>query len=187
VGFWLLTLIGAVSTDADLPLESGLDGNLGDFPAAMLRMVNAGSVPVTVVLTVLILVMWIGSMLLNYYFNPGGSLLFAAGFFIAAFVIGIIGTKLITQPLVPFMQRLKEAENAAPVIGEVGVVRSIQLDATFGQVEVERPDGASAILNARLGADSAAVPRGTTVAIISLEEKSGIYLVRPLPATPSLD
>jgi magnesium-transporting ATPase (P-type) len=186
VVFWILTLVGAVSADADL--DSGVeDANLGDLPGAMLRIVNAGYVPLTVVLTILILMMWISTLLLNYYFNPAGSLLIALGFFVSAFVLGVIATKVITQPLVPFMRRLKEAENAPPVIGEVGVVRSIRLDSTYGQVEVQRADGAPALLNARLGADSEAVPRGTPVAIISLDEASGVYRVRPLPPTPSID
>lgn len=187
VVFWILTLVGAVSADADL--DAGVDDptNIGDVPGAMLRIVNAGYVPLTVVLTILILMMWIGSIVLNYYFNPGGSLLVALGFFVAAFVLGVIATKIITQPLVPFMRRLKQAENAPPVIGEVGVVRSIQLDPTYGQVEVQRADGAPALLNARLGVDSEAVPRGTEVAIISFDEQSGVYLVRPLPPTPPID
>lgn len=188
VVFWILTLIGAVGTDADVDLDPDASGgDLGDIPAAMLRAVNAGFVPVTIVLSVLILMMWIASILLNYFFNPAGSILVSLGFFLAAFVLGVIATKAITQPLVPFMRRLKEAENAPPVIGEVGVVRSIQLDPTYGQVEVQRPDGAPALLNARLGADSEPVPRGTPVAIISLDEASGIYLVRALPPTPSID
>lgn len=190
VVFWMMTLLGAVGMDADLDLDldaDSPDGDLGDIPGAMLRAVNAGFVPLTIVLSVLVLMMWIASILLNYYFNPGGSLLIALGLFVAAFVLGVVATKVITQPLVPFMRRLKEAENAPPVIGEVGIVRSIQLDPTYGQVEVQRPDGAPALLNARLGADSEPVSRGTPVAIISLDEASGIYLVRPLPPTPSID
>lgn len=189
--FWLLTVVGFLSMDSldpDLDLNGDdFDGNLGDLPAAMLRVVNAGMVPLTVVLSILILMMWIGSMILNYYFNPSHSGWLAAGLFLAVFVIGVIATKLITQPLVPLMRRLKEAENAAPVIGEVGVVRSIQLDSTYGQVEVERPDGASALLNARLGPDSEPIFRGTTVAIISCDEATGVYLVRPLPPVLNLD
>lgn len=188
VGFWILTLVGAIGTDVDVDLDPDASGgDLGDIPAAMLRAVNAGFVPVTIVLSVLILMMWIASILLNYYFNPAGSMLIALGFFLAAFVLGVIATKAITQPLVPFMRRLKEAENAPPVIGEVGIVRSIQLDPSYGQVEVQRPDGAPALLNARLGADSEPVFRGTPVAIISFDEASGIYLVRALPPTPHID
>jgi hypothetical protein len=191
VVFWLLTLMGALGMDSLEPdVDSCLDGDAGDpgdLPATLLRVVNAGSVPLTVVLSILILVIWIVSITLNFYFNPGKSSLLALGFFFAAFVVAVIATKVITQPLVPLMRRLKEAENAPPVIGEVGVVRSLELDSRYGQVEVQRQDGAPALLNARLSADSEAVPRGTEVAIISFDEPTGVYLVRPLPPTPSID
>ena len=153
--YWLLTLIGAVGIDSlDAHHDVGGDdasGHLGDIPGAMLRVVNAGFVPLTVVLSILILMMWVGSITLNYYFNPGQSWLLAAGFLVVAFVLAVIATKILTQPLVPLMRRLKEAENVAPVIGEVGIVRSIEMDSKFGQVEVERAGGATALLNARLG------------------------------------
>ena len=186
--FWILTLVGAVGLDSlDVDADADVDGDLGDIPAAMLRVVNAGMIPLTVVLSLLILGMWIFSILLNFYFNPGHSWLVAFGFFLAAFVLGVIATKLITQPLVPFMRRLKEAENAAPVIGEVGIVRSIQIDSEYGQVEVERPGGAPALLNARLGINAEPVARGTEVAIISMDEKTGVYLARALPSVPPID
>lgn len=189
--FWILTLVGALSSDSlDVDLDADLDGEVGhlsEIPAALLRLVNAGYVPVTVVLSVLILVMWIVSITFNYYFNPGHSGWVALGFAAVAFVMGVIATKLITQPLVPFMRKLKAAENAAPVIGEVGVVRSIRIDSEFGQVEVARPGGAPALLNARLGPDGEPAPRGTEVAIVSYDDSKGIYLVRPLPATPPID
>ncbi|RYD31974.1 MAG: DUF1449 family protein [Verrucomicrobiaceae bacterium] len=189
VVYWLLTLLGAISFDSlDGDLDVGdASGELGDLPAAMLRVVNAGAVPLTVVLSILTLALWIFSIVLNFYFNPGHSFLLAGAFFLAAFVLAVIATKLITQPLVPLMRRLKAAEDAAPVLGEVGIVRSIQLDSTYGQVEVERPDGAPALLNARLGPDSEPVLRGNPVAIISVDESTGIYLVRALPISPPID
>jgi len=189
--FWMLTLIGLLgidSFDSDLDVDANGDlSHLGEIPAAMLRVVNAGSVPVTIVLSVLALCMWLGSIVLNYYFNPGHSGWLAAGFILAAFIIGVIATKALTQPLVPLMRRLKEAEDAPPVIGCAGIVRSIAIDSEFGQVEVERPDGAPALLNARLGPDAESVPRGTPVIIISLDETKGVYLARVLPPSPPLD
>ena len=189
VVYWLLTLLGAISfesLDGDLDVGDA-SGELGDLPAAMLRVVNAGAVPLTVVLSILTLALWIFSIVLNFYFNPGHGFLLAGAFFLAAFVLAVIATKLITQPLVPLMRRLKAAEDAAPVLGEVGIVRSIQLDSSYGQVEVERPDGAPALLNARLGPDSEPVLRGNPVAVISLDESTGIYLVRALPISPPID
>lgn len=193
VVFWITTLLGAVSMDSldgDLDVDaSGNDGDisLGGMASAMMRVVNAGYIPLTIILSILILMMWIGSILLNYYFNPSQSVLLATGFVVVAFLLGVIATKAITQPLVPFMRRLKDAENAAPVIGEVGVVRSMQMDSQYGQVEVERPDGAPAILNAKLGPDSEPVLRGTQVVIISIDENTGVYLARSLPPTPPID
>lgn len=198
VGFWILTLLGAATSHsldvdldahADLDADADIDGdpNIGDIPAAMLRVVNAGYIPLTIVLSILILAMWLISITLNYYFNPGHTVALAVGFFFSAFILGVIFTKLITQPLVPFMRRLKEAENTAPVIGEVGVVRSIEMDSTYGQVEVQRPNGAPALLNARLSISAEPVFRGTEVAIVSMDEKTGIYLASALPKTPSID
>ena len=185
VVFWLFTIIGAVGVDSlDVDLDADADADfshLGDIPAAMLRVVNAGSVPVTIVLSILVLCLWLGSITLNYYFNPGQSGWLATGFIAAAFILGVLATKAITQPLVPLMRRLKQAEDAAPVIGCVGIVRSIRIDSEYGQVEVERPDGAPALLNARLGPHAEPAPRGTTVAILSMDEASGVYLVRALP------
>lgn len=185
--FWLLSIMGAVGVDAlDFDFDIDGDGSTGDIPAAMLRVVNAGLVPVTIVLSVLILLMWMSTMILNFYLNPGQSWLLAIGFFFASFIIGVIGTKIITQPLVPLMKRLKTGEDVAPVIGQIGVVRSIEMDSTYGQVEVERGDGAPALLNAKLGEDSPAIPRGTQVAILSMDEKTGVYLARAIPSTPEI-
>lgn len=189
VVFWIVTLLGAIdldSADVDLDADGNVDG-LADVPAALLRLVNAGSVPVTVVLSILVLSMWVISLTLNFYFNPGHGIWLSVALFLATLVIGLIATKILTQPLVPLMRRLKDAENATPVLGEVGVVRSIRIDSEYGQVEVQRPDGAPALLNARLGPDAEAAPRGTPVAIVSMDESTGVYLVRALPHSPSLD
>ncbi len=186
--FWLLTMLGAVGIDAlDFDFDADVDGDIGDVPAAMLRVVNAGLIPVTIVLSILVLLMWISAMILNFYLNPGHSWLLALGFFVASFILGVIGTKILTQPLVPLMKRLKDTETVAPVIGQIGVVRSMEMDSTYGQVEVQRADGAPAILNAKLGADSVAIPRGTQVAILSMDEKTGVYLTRAIPSAPEID
>ncbi len=189
VVFWLFTLLGIVgidTLDVDLPDHASADADpshIGEMPGALLRLVNAGSVPLTVVLSVLVLATWLTSIMVNYYLNPGQSLILAAGYFLVAFIAGVVVTKIITQPLVPLMRRLKDAENAKPVLGESGIVRSIEITDRYGQVEVVRDDGAPAILNARLSEGTDSVPRGTEVLVISFEEATGVYLVRPIPST----
>lgn len=189
VVFWLFTLLGAVGVDTfdvDLPDEGagGDPSQLGELPGALLRLVNAGLVPLTVVLSVLVLAVWMTAVTVNYYFNPDQSMILAGAYFLLALVVGVVLTKILTQPLVPLMRRLKEAENAKPVVGEVGTVRSIELSDRYGQVEVVRHDGAPAILNARLSDGSEPLPRGSEVVILSIDEASGVYLARPMPPMP---
>lgn len=189
VVFWLFEIVGGSGLDsADGDLAAGeASAETGDLSTSILRVVNAGAVPLTIVLSVLVLALWIASVLLNYYFNPEQSRLRSVAIFFAAFGLAIVATKLITLPLVPLMRRLKASEDTPPVLGETGIVRSIEIDSRYGQVEVQRADGAPAILNSRLAPDVDPVPRGTSVVVVSMDETSGVYLVRPLTPLPSVD
>jgi hypothetical protein len=181
VVFWLLKILTGAdldSADADLDMD-GADGETGDLSTDLLRVVNAGALPLTIVLSVLILAWWMASMLLNYYLNPDHLWSWNVGLFVASLLLSVVATKLITQPLVPLMRGLKAAEDTAPVIGETGIVRSIELDSSYGQVEVRRLHGAPAILNSRLAPDSEPAPRGTLVTIVSYDTVAGVYLARP--------
>lgn len=178
--YWLRALAGFGDDLDDLDGDGEPDAHGGD---SLLRFVNAGAVPLTIILSILLLALWMGSIALNYYFNPGHGMGRALALDAGALVVAVIATKVLTQPLVPLMRRLKRAENAAPVIGETGVVRSIEIDSKFGQVLVDRPDGGPALLNAKLAPGSEPVPRGTTVSVEAIDE-AGIYLVRPLSSAP---
>lgn len=183
--YWILNIVGAM--DFDSADAAGADGDFHhDAGHSGWNILNAGPIPISVVGTLWILTTWIASILLNYYLNPQREVLHSGGFFFASAVLGWIATKILVRPLVPFMRGLKEAEDAAPVIGQKGVVRSIQLDARYGQVEVERPGGAPALLNARLADEGDPLPRGTPVIVVSIHEPTGIYQVAPSDSSSSL-
>ncbi len=200
--FWLFNLLGGIGADVldgdlDVDVDADVDAHfgVGDVMSTLLLTINAGTFPLTIVLSILILMMWMAAILLNYYFNLDHKMTHALGLAFVALLLGIVATKAVTQPLVPFMRRLKAAEDAPPVVGEIGVVRSIQLDAEYGQVEVIRPDGAPAILNARLDDDCGPLARGSRVIIFGMDEKTGVYLASslssaspvptPLPDSPT--
>ncbi len=189
VVFWIFQLVGGPgldSADGDAGVGDS-SADIGGSSSSIMRVINAGAVPLTIVLSVLVLALWIASVLLNFYFNPEQSRLRSVAFFFAAFGLAVVATKIITLPLVPLMRRLKASEDTPPVLGETGIVRSIELDSRYGQVEVQRADGAPAILNSRLAPDAAPVPRGTPVVVVSMDETSGVYLVRALTPLPSVD
>jgi hypothetical protein len=189
VVFWIFQLVGGPGLDsADADSGTGdSSADIGGASSSIMRVINAGAVPLTIVLSVLVLALWIASVLLNFYFNPQQIRLRSLALFFAAFVLALAATKVITLPLVPLMRRLKASEDTAPVLGETGIVRSIELDSSFGQVEVQRADGAPAILNSRLAPDAEPVPRGTPVVVVSMDEASGLYLVRALTPSPTAD
>ncbi len=187
--FWIFQLATGPDLDS-ADAGSGVGDSSADavdMSTSILRVVNAGAVPLTIVLSVLVLTLWMASVLLNFYFNPEQSRLKSLAFFFAAFGLAVVATRIITLPLVPLMRRLKASEDTAPVLGETGIVRSIELDSRYGQVEVQRADGAPAILNSRLAPDASPVPRGTPVVVVSMDEASGVYLVRALTPLPSVD
>lgn len=189
VSFWLFNLLGGMGTDSpdsDANVDVDAHFGIGGVMSTFLKSVNAGAIPLTIALSILILMVWVAAILLNYYFNPDHKPLPAAGLAFAAFLLGAVATKVLTQPLVPFMRRLKAAEDAAPVVGEIGVVRSIQLDESYGQVEVTRRDGAPAVLNARLNDGSGPLERGTRVVIVGMDDKTGVYLAYSLSSTPPI-
>ncbi len=180
--FWLLVMLGAMGVDS-LNVEASAD--LGDsdgfsLPDAIGKMTNAADIPVTIVLSLFILFLWGGSVIGNFYLNPEGSNLLGMGILVGGVVISIALTKLVTQPLVPLMRGMREAEKAPPVIGQSGIVRSGEVDATWGQVLVEREGGAPALLLCRTAAGVPPIPRGTEVLVVSHDDAGKRYIVRPM-------
>ncbi len=188
--YWVLTLTLAASSDV-LGGDGGGDADGGDGSTegesaagggmmAVRRIANIGDVPLTIVLSVLQAMVWTSSLLANYYFNPGQAL--GRGIALAAFSFlpAIVLTKLLTQPLVPFMRKLKASGKVETVIGESGLVKSLSLNQTYGQVEVIRGGQPPALLNCRLPAGLPEVPRGSVVTVQAYDETTGQYLVHPL-------
>ena len=182
--YWSICILGVFGIDTfDIDLDADLDGDAEAVVpspiAAALRFVNATEVPLMAVLTILSVFMWVSSMMGNYYFNPELSDLLILSIFAGSFVVGVILTKMATAPLVPVFRKMKELENAEPAVGGVGVVLSKQVDQKYGQVELQRKEGAPATLNCRTS-DETPISRGSEVIIISYDKDTGTYLVRKL-------
>jgi len=72
-----------------------------------------------------------------------------------------------------------QIEAETKVVGKEGVVVSMQVDNTYGQVEVAT-SGAPMLLNVRVSSGQPAIPKGTAVIIFDASEDQSYYLVRPL-------
>jgi len=187
--YWLLSLIGTIDMDAidfDFDTDTEIDGEVGtevstggNFIGTLLKVVNAQDVPIMMVLSLLTLFMWIGSILSNYMFNPTQSYITALGLGVANFIGSVLLVKLVTQPLRPFFKSIKKDETAIPLIGSIGTVKSRIMDHNYGQVSVPREKGAPALVNARL--EEGALSRGETVLILSYDEEKNRYLAKSAP------
>jgi hypothetical protein len=134
--------------------------------------------PIMGVLSVLILLLWGGAMLGNYWFNPGASGGAGTLVILGALVSAVILTRLVLTPLKPLFKFLQnDPEPEAPMIGRTGYVRTAIVDEKYGQVVVENR-GAPIIIGARTAHGSEPISRNNHVLIVSRDEESGLYVVR---------
>lgn len=186
--YWLLNVVGLLDLEfLDLDFDAdggGSEGGDGDdapglgFLQAMLKVVNATDVPVMIVLSILIILLWTSAMVLNQVFNPdGGGLagaLAAGGGLIAAVVL----TRVVVTPLKPFFKLLKDdPDDHLPVIGRTGTVRSASVDEASGQVEVVNK-GAPLLLNARTVEGADPIPKGSEILVVRHDPDLDVYFVR---------
>lgn len=152
---------------------------LSDLLHGALRVVNAEEIPVMAVFSVLIIFLWGGAMLGNYWFNPGESGWGGSVIILCALLSSIILTRIVLTPLKPLFKILQnDAEPETPLIGRTGYVRTAFITEQDGQVVVENR-GAPIIIGARIAHGSQPISRNSNVLVVDRDQESGLYVVRP--------
>ncbi|MFT4550819.1 MAG: hypothetical protein ACI8XO_001931 [Verrucomicrobiales bacterium] len=192
VGFGMLD-VGSFDTDIDMGADADVDLDLdadadldahGDIGGGALmglaKFVNVHEVPLMVVLSIQFVFMWMIGMISNYYLNPGESLLIGGGLLFANFIVSGILTRICTAPLKPLMRGLKkEWDDAGPIIGNTGLVKTSEITDTFGQVEILR-QGAPTLCTARTPEGAAPIKRGETALVIDYNTETQTCIVKRL-------
>lgn len=199
--YWLLAALGTLDLDflnidfdhdVDVDANADVDVDAGDVSAAsghgpalstlhgVLKAVNATDVPIMIVMSILIVMMWICAGVGNMIFNPGGGNLLGTLIGIGSLVAGMVLTRLVTNPLKPMFRAMKGigTENR-PVVGRSGTVRTNDLTDRSGQVEIEEK-GDVVLLNARLTEGASPLKRGDAVIVYHYDKDTGIYYVKDL-------
>jgi hypothetical protein len=183
--YWLLNVLGAVDLDF-LNVDFDTDGpDHHDAPHdswihGALRFVNATDVPVMIVLSVLVILLWACTMIGNLWLNAAQSGLTGGIIVVAALIGSVILTRFVVAPLKPFFRLIRaDDEKHPPVIGRTGVVRTAWVDERTGQVEIEM-QGAPLLLNAKVATGTFSLPKNTEVIVIAHDPETGIYTVRAL-------
>ncbi|MFJ2909086.1 hypothetical protein ACIO8F_06530 [Streptomyces sp. NPDC087228] len=147
VFFWLLVLVGAAD-------HHSFDGDLGTVPAGM------GGVPVTVTVSVMVVVGWFtslaGTVLLH---RSGATGPIRAGLACAVLAGALLIAWVVMRVLVRLVRR-RFPEVPPPsrqdFLGRVCTIRTGSVSSDFGQAEVAAADGSTAIVQVRLLAPAGA-------------------------------
>ena len=181
--YWLLVGLGALDVhlfsdvDADGDVHHELDHDVDGF-AKVIHFVGIGDVPVMVIVSVLGLAMWLGSMLANFYLT-GGSQLYALALLVPNFLISVVVTRYVTLPLRPLFRIINKDRGAGEeVLGSVCRITTSEATPTFGQAEITR-SGAPVLINVRT-LDDAVLVKGARAAVVRGDAEKGVYYITPL-------
>ncbi|MGG7470045.1 hypothetical protein ACVVIH_15685 [Chryseobacterium arthrosphaerae] len=186
--YWLFTILTGL--DIDVGIHSDLDtgGNVhapdGHFhapehdPSAwmhFLKFLNLDIVPVTYFITLSLLVTWLGSFYLNYFFP----LPVWAGI-LAIFPLmigGMLLTKIVLKPLNPFFKEINhKGEASYAFLGREGRLKSNIQDDKIGMMEVFiGSDPMTLMVRSK---DGSRLEHGTHVMIVDEEPDKRIYYVQ---------
>jgi hypothetical protein len=190
--YWLLVIFGLFGLEtelpdlgepgADLPTEPG-GTPLGGAWLSAGRLIGLAQVPLVVWGSFFVLFLWGFCVIGNFYYNgtpATRSLGTAAWIFGGGIIISLILTKLVTLPVGRLFSAMNEADNeSVSVLGQTATVATIELTTSAGQVQLGNV-GAPVLLNARLEAGHAALPKGATVVIVSASPDGLFHWVKPV-------
>ncbi|MFF2326577.1 MULTISPECIES: hypothetical protein [unclassified Streptomyces] len=172
VFFWLLVLAGAAD-------HHSFDGDLDTGTAGI------GGVPVTVSVSVMVVVGWFtsltGTVLLH---RSGVTGLVRAGLAVAVFAGALLIAWAVMRLSARWVRR-RFADQPPPsrqdFLGRVCTIRTGSVSSDFGQAEVAAADGSTAIVQVRLlgPADAAVLTSGSTGLLYAYEDEGEFFWVSP--------
>lgn len=164
----------ALHTGGDAGGEVGGDAD-GDVDGGGLwHVLGLGDVPVTISVSLITVLAWVGSLLATHYLGIGGWLTVVV--LVVALVIALPIAALLIRPLAPVFA-VREGKTNADYIGHVCTVTTGRVDNGFGQAIVE--DGGT-VLDIAVRCDPPGqLTRGDKALIIEFDRERQAYIVEP--------
>lgn len=162
-----------VDVDPSMP-ASGAAGGL----MSVLKFLNVGEVPVMILLSVFVLVVWtIG--VLSHMLIGSWSIMVQLLALIPMGLTGLLLTKILTQPVKKLFAQLDESASAGSVsvMGQRCRVISATVDHRHGQAEIDT--GASPVkINVKTPDEGAVLNRGDEAVVVLDRDEKGVYVIR---------
>jgi len=200
--YWMTVIVGALDVsvldfdldlDADADLDFDADADLdvdaeggdvdgahssGEGLRAVLRYLNMGEVPVTIVVTFFVLSSWTISVLANWYLNRSASVLFGLLVFVPNVLVSAHIAKYAAVPFrAVFRQLDKGTSRTEDMIGKRCTVTTTEATESFGRAAIEAK-GPPIILNVRT--ENETLKKGDGAVIVAFNEEAGVYIISKL-------
>jgi hypothetical protein len=199
VVFWLSVLLGALDIDlfdgggadgADVGGGDGGDGGDGGGDSGLWYSLGLGAVPITISVSAVMLIGWIGTLLVMELVVP--SLSSAAWIppvvLPVMLVVALVLAGLLVRPLAPFFA-FKQGKSNSDYIGYTCTITTGSVDDGFGQATIEE-GGTVLIIPVRCDRPGR-FARGDRALIIDYDPDRQVYVVEPgtdmLPAAGATD
>lgn len=203
--YWLMVILGALDLDilhfghgdSAHGVEAGHGDGHGDDGGghhldghgllhAFFEMMSVGKVPVTIILSLLALLGWMGCMLGQIIIAPLATAilpnaLFALLLFAGAVLLALPLTALGVRPLRGLFSQLDTASRGGiSLVGRLARITSVKADAGFGTA-VCVVDGAELILNVLSNRPELVFAKGQEVVIASWDDERQCHRIGPAP------
>lgn len=154
-------------------------GHDGTLLFQTLSFLNVGQVPLMLVISVLSVFLWFGSMVSNHYLT-GGSTLLALLMLVPNLAVSLVATRYFTLPFRFLFRRLnRDPEDHKPLIGQRCTIVTSEATEEFGQAEIAT-NGAPLLLNVRT-LEQARLVKGDIAVVVRVDPIRSLYFITPLP------
>ncbi len=182
--YWIVVLCGLLDVDAlDLDageIEGAEIGSAHGGHEGLLEYLNLRRVPLSIVVSIFAISLWLLGVLANHYLHNTSSSLLGLVVFLPNLLISAHIAKYLTKPLVPLFRSMhKDIAEVRDMVGTRVRITSSRADAKFGQAEViSGDDGPSIVLSVRT--EGEALSKGTEAVVVSENVDKSTYVVSKL-------
>lgn len=172
--YWLFVLLGALDIDLLGAADGGDAADGGADADGLVAKLGLGAVPVTITVSLVLLVGWVGSLLIMHYVSSAAWV--GAIVLPGMLVAGMLVTSVLVRPLAPVF-RLREGKSNRDYVGHTCTISTGHVDDGFGQATVE--DGGTVLVIPVRCDRTGKLARGDKALIIDFDEARQAYLVEP--------
>jgi len=179
--YWIIVIIGAVDVDAidiDVDMDTDVDGEISvSWLNNLLSFFNLGQVPFMIFMTFLVVPLWSGSVMTNYYLN-NQSLLLGFLILVPLLILSAFIAKIATQPFTKLFNHLENSiDGGERQIGKICTLVTSADDARAGQAKVDT-GGAPLLLNV-ITDEGTSMFSGDTAIVLEYLADRNVYLIEP--------